>query len=128
MNKIKYFFGILIILSAVYYFWTGTDLLISNNKEPKIEQGWHTSLESGIAAAEKENKPVFIDFWATWCKNCIAMDKTTFKDKKVKDKLSSYIKIKVQAENPDDPATKAILDRFKILGLPTYIILAKKKK
>jgi len=29
----------------------------------------------------------------------------------------------VQAEDPDDPQTKAVMQRFKAVGLPTYVVL-----
>jgi hypothetical protein len=32
----------------------------------------------------------------------------------------------VQAEDPDEPGTKAIMQRFKAVGLPTYVILRPK--
>ena len=41
------------------------------------------SLAEGLAAAEREHKPVLIDIWATWCKNCLTMDKTTLADPEV---------------------------------------------
>jgi thiol:disulfide interchange protein len=56
------------------------------------------------------------------------MDKTTFEDETVKQALSSYVKIKVQAEDPDDPNTKAIMQRFNAVGLPTYVILRPKPR
>jgi thiol:disulfide interchange protein len=37
--------------------------------------------------------------------------------------LDAYVKIKVQAEDPDDPATRAVMQRFRAVGLPTYVIL-----
>ena len=64
-----------------------------------------------------------MDFWASWCKSCLAMDKTTFKDENVAARLEPYIKLKYAAENPRDPATKEVMDYFDVLGLPTYLIL-----
>ena len=36
------------------------------------------------------------------------------------------MKIKVQAEDPDEPTTRATMQRFKAVGLPTYVILRPK--
>jgi len=68
--------------------------------------------------------PIFIDFWASWCKNCKVMDKTTFKDEMVKARLADYVFIKYVAEDPQAPATKAVMDYFDAQGLPTYVVLA----
>ena len=66
---------------------------------------------------------MFVDVWATWCKNCLAMEKTTFRNPAVKERLSGYVVIKVRAENPDEPAAKAMLDAFAIRGLPAFVVL-----
>jgi thiol:disulfide interchange protein len=51
------------------------------------------------------------------------MDRTTLADPAVTTALADYIKIKFQAENPDAPATQAVMRRFGAVGLPTYVIL-----
>jgi thiol:disulfide interchange protein len=73
--------------------------------------------------ALKEGKPLFIDFWASWCKNCLAMDKTTFRDPDVRERIKAFVFVKYRAERPDESPVKEILDHFKVLGLPTYVIL-----
>ncbi|HWN83626.1 MAG TPA: thioredoxin family protein, partial [Vicinamibacterales bacterium] len=85
--------------------------------------GWTSSLAAGLERAERERKPVLIDFWATWCKNCLTMDKTTLADPEVRRALDRYVKIKFQAEQPDEPPARDVMARFKAIGLPTYVIL-----
>jgi len=41
----------------------------------------------------------------------------------VKSALSGYVKVKFQAENPDDPATRRVMQRFNAPGLPTYVVI-----
>jgi thiol-disulfide isomerase/thioredoxin len=94
--------------------------------QEKIKAGWYASVSDGLAAAQREQKPVLIDLWATWCKNCLTMDKTTFEDPAVMAALSNYVKIKFQAEDPDAQPAKAVMQRFHAVGLPTYVILRPK--
>lgn len=136
MVFVKYVFGVVILLIALYYGYTGIKLLhnsVPNTQKPTahvVEDSsslnWHNTLTKGLLEAQTANKPVFIDFWASWCKNCTAMDATTFRDEKVMQQLSHYVLIKFQAERPDEPAVKQILDHFSIVGLPTYVILQPK--
>ena len=66
---------------------------------------------------------MLVDLWATWCKNCLTMDKTTLADPAVKTTLDGYVKVKFQAERPDEPPAREVMERFKAIGLPTYVIL-----
>jgi thiol:disulfide interchange protein len=96
---------------------------VASSVEEKLKAGWHASLTDGLAAAQREQKPVLIDLWATWCKNCLTMDKTTFEDAAVIAALSGYVKIKFQAEDPEAEPAKAVMQRYRAVGLPTYVIL-----
>jgi hypothetical protein len=61
---------------------------------------------------------VLIDLWATWCKNCVVMDETTLVDPAVQARLAGYVKIKHQAEFPDDPPDNLLMKRIGAIGLP----------
>ncbi|MCG2661026.1 MAG: thioredoxin family protein, partial [Kiritimatiellae bacterium] len=122
MERIKHGFGVLILLAAVYYAYTG--FTIWRQQPPSgARDGWLTSLPEALSRADREQKPVFIDFWASWCKNCHAMDATTFRNAQVRQQLESFVRVKVQAEHPNQPPDRDILDAFAVMGLPTYVVL-----
>jgi thiol:disulfide interchange protein DsbD len=132
MVRVKQAFGVLILGTAIYYGYLSYGLFadrfvdaaeVSSSVEAKLKEGWHASLAEGLAAAEREGKPVLIDLWATWCKNCLTMDKTTLASGEVTEALSGYVKIKYQAEQPDASPAAEVMKRFKAVGLPAYAIL-----
>jgi thioredoxin:protein disulfide reductase len=118
MERVKYGFGVIIVGIAIWYAWEGYSLL-----RDRIESHDSDIFSDALILAEKENKPVFVDFWASWCKNCYAMDRTTFSDQEVNKHLGSFVKVRYRANNINEPATKEILDHFHIIGLPTYLVL-----
>jgi len=129
MEKVKYVFGIIILIAAVYYAKLGYDLLPAGDLEQgratyaeQTEGDWFASFGPAVERARAEGKPIFIDFWAAWCKSCIKMDKTTFKDPQVVERLDDYVKLKLDADRKD-AATAYALDRFVEVGLPTYVII-----
>ena len=132
MVRVKQAFGIVILVTAAYYGYLAYTLFadrwvdaeeVTSSVEAMLKDGWYSSLEDGLAAAEREGKPVLVDMWATWCKNCLTMDRTTLADAGVKAALDGYIKIKFQAEQPDESPAREVMDRLEAIGLPTYAIL-----
>jgi thiol:disulfide interchange protein len=132
MVRVKHAFGIIILATAAYYGYLGYTLFadrlvdpadVSASVETLVKQGWHPSLAEGLATAQREQKPVLVDMWATWCKNCLIMDKTTLADPAVTAALGNYVKIKFQAENPDEATVAAVMRHFGAIGLPTYVVL-----
>jgi len=135
MVRIKQVFGVAILATAAYYGYEAYHILsnrwvdateVASSVQEKLKQGWHASLQEGLATAERENKPVLIDMWATWCKDCLVMDKTTLEDQAVMSALSGYVKVKFQADDPDDPRIARVMQHLGSKGLPTYVILKKK--
>jgi thioredoxin:protein disulfide reductase len=135
MVRVKQAFGVMIILTAAYYGYEAYSIFsnrwvdpgdVKSSVEEQLKAGWHASLADGLDAAQHENEPVLIDMWATWCKNCLTMDKTTLANSGVQSALGGYVKIKFQAEDPDQQPAKAVMQKFEVVGLPTYVILKPK--
>ncbi|HSC27995.1 MAG TPA: cytochrome c biogenesis protein CcdA [Vicinamibacterales bacterium] len=135
MVRVKQAFGVLILGTAIYYGYVSYTLFanrwvdaseVAGSVQEKLEAGWTDSLAAGLERAQREQKYVLIDFWATWCKNCLVMDKTTLEDAEVGSALADYVKIKFQAEDPDGEPARTVMARFGAIGLPTYVILRPK--
>ena len=67
MVRVKQAFGVVILATAGYYGYLAYGLFadrwvdaaeVSSSVEAKLKEGWHASLAEGLAAAEREGKPV----------------------------------------------------------------------
>jgi thiol:disulfide interchange protein len=132
MVRVKQAFGVLILGTAAYYGYLSYTLFadrwvdareVASSVQEKLKDGWHASLAEGLATAQREQKPVLVDMWATWCKNCLVMDRTTLADESVKSALAGYVKVKFQAEDLTEGSISSIMTRFDAVGLPAYVIL-----
>ena len=55
---------------------------------------------------------MLIDMWATWCKNCLAMDRTTLERSAVTSALAGYVKVKFEADPPENPNVARVMQRL----------------
>ncbi len=119
MVRIKAVFGVIILLAAGYYAYLGFTLL-PGRFDADRELG---KVKTALTRSAAEQRPVFIDFWASWCKNCREMEQSVLSDPAVRQELERFIVIKFQAEKLSDPAIRAFLDRFGFNGLPAFAII-----
>jgi len=84
-----------------------------------------SSADLDAALAQTGGKPVMLDFYADWCVSCKEMERFTFSDPRVHEKLSQMVllQIDVTANNADD---KAMLKRFQLFGPPGIILFDRK--
>jgi thiol:disulfide interchange protein len=137
MVRVKYGFGVMIVLFAAYYGHLAFGLLRSGveltaqaraGKSPAANSGkFAEELVKALNAAKADGRPVFVDFYASWCKNCSAMEHTTFASEKVKARLGEFHEVRLQAEHPNESPVKEVLDHFKVMGLPSFVVLVPEK-
>ena len=78
-------------------------------------------------AIKNSNKPVMLDFWASWCVACKELEDITFKDEEVMKKLQNFtlLTADVTLNNDED---KALQKMFGVVGPPALIFWDKDKK
>ena len=84
--------------------------------------------KQAFADARATGKPVFVDVWATWCKNCLKMERTTFKNADVQKALEHYAVIRLQAEKPEELFSLPEFKGLNIKGLPAFVVFKPEKK
>ncbi|WP_374581233.1 protein-disulfide reductase DsbD [Pseudoduganella sp.] len=71
--------------------------------------------------AQTGGKTVMLDFYADWCVSCKEMEKLTFVNPAVQQKLANTILLQVDV-TANDEADKAMLQRFGLFGPPGIIM------
>ena len=119
MKWVNRVFGVVVLGFAAYYGqlairgWTGADKVYGKARnEVRLS-------DVPQAVARPRQKPLLIDCWATWCKNCWAMD-AVMADEKVKKALERFEVIHVQAE--DISELRKLKGFESIRGLPAFVI------
>jgi thiol:disulfide interchange protein DsbD len=77
-------------------------------------------LDRALAAASRDGKSAFLDFYADWCVSCKEMEAYTFSDSGVRAALANTVWLQADV-TANDAADQALLARFGVFGPPTII-------
>jgi len=81
---------------------------------------WSTDIEDTLSQASASNQLVLIEFTADWCVFCKKMEKTTFKDPQVAQRISrDFLAVRIDADK-----NKALVKDLGIKGLPAILVVS----
>lgn len=91
-------------------------ILAASTHLPFVEDNYPAAL----AQARREHKPLFVDFWATWCHTCLSMKRTVMEDPGLRPVADAVVWASIETEAPRN---KAVVDQFPLDVWPTFLIV-----
>jgi thiol:disulfide interchange protein DsbD len=99
-------------------------VLIGNQvfKGPSVN--WHRYSGQLLADSANKNKPVIIDFYASWCAPCRKLDQITFHHPDiVKLSQDEFVMVKVDLTKKHAQNHDRLLEEYSVKGVPTVVFL-----
>ncbi len=85
---------------------------------------WKPYSDHLLKEARQAHKPVIIDFYATWCTPCRALEELTFHQRDVVAMANrDFVMVKVDLTQNGNPEHERLLARYGVKGVPTVVFL-----
>ena len=141
-QRLKHFIGVLTLVIGVWLVILSLNRLpilknsvtppnvngvISLQKMPEVEAGitWYRHFETAQKIAIETRKPIFIDFYASWCANCVAFKEATKTHSALNDALrTKAVALKLVDKEADFEIFREKAEHRQLkIGLPYFAIL-----
>lgn len=97
--------------------WASFLTVVVGQSSGAAEIVWRQELEASLEAARSEERPVLVDFWATWCEPCRRMDRELWSRPEVVERVEEFIPVRIDVDRRPDVAR-----RFAIGTLPAVVV------
>lgn len=90
-------------------------LLVSVNLKAQVY--WLNDLKFAKATAREAGKLIVIDFWASWCGPCNAMDQKLWQSEEMRAISKNFVGLKINTDNDHETAVQ-----YGVIGIPKVVI------
>jgi thiol-disulfide isomerase/thioredoxin len=120
IKKKQWIWGMLVIAVlvawALSYALARPDVKLPTGSTTGIS--WLEDYDEALAEARLADKLVLIDFYADWCPPCQEMERTTFADAAVLQRMADFVPLKIDFDQHQE-----LVARYGVTGLPTTLVV-----
>lgn len=92
-------------------------------RAPVAAVRWQPTYAKALALSKRTGRPLFVDFYTTWCSPCQYMDKVAFRSPQFAAAARGWVLVKVDAERE-----LALAQKLGVSLYPTFVMLDKRAR